>query len=86
MPCASETELRTLDLDTASPHCSFLSPPCQAPAALASASSLPSQLSPHSAGWNRVTHKGPQDHWRRFDQVPCLVLWSPSTTAEAVQG
>lgn len=35
MPGASETEPRTLDLDNASPHCSLLSPPYQAPASTA---------------------------------------------------
>lgn len=78
MSCTLETKLRTLDLDTASSHCPLLSPSYQAPAvhsraAKASASSIPGQLSHHSTGWHRARHKRPQDHWRRFNQVPHLV-------------
>lgn len=60
--CSLETELRTLDLDTALPHCPRLSPFYQVAAvhvlvAQASASQLPGQQSHHSTGWHKTRHR-----------------------------
>lgn len=78
MSCTLETKLRTLDLDTAYSHCPLLSRPTRLQLSTARLPRPVPQFQASSpttalAGWHTARHKRPQNHWRRFNQVPYLV-------------